>query len=464
MLGAMGQPGDGESCCGLSEDEWARLIVGIEERSVVPIAGEGVVTFGSGDVLLYPELVRTLAAKLRVDVTKLAPTPTLSDVACQYLLQDGPSNDIYSSLAVILKDPRLQPGETLQHLAEVGFQLYLCTTVDPLLSLAVQAARGACTTAGFSPTAADKDLPQALDALSAPTVYHLLGRCSGRPGTFVAWEKDLLDFLAELPRHIGSEGMRNLADSLRSVSVLAIGLQLSDWVLRLLLRIAGQDERAVLRNSAWLADAPRAQPASSTVLFFSSINRNIRFIVCEPKVFVAELHRRWRESHPQGAADVATSSAEPDAHKGLVFISYAREDEAAVQVLVKGLFSAGCDVYLDRQRLKTGQDFDQELARQVSRDSAVFISVISRFTESASGSHYFHRERAWAAERLPSFAEIDRPRFYLPFCIDETMPDALKREPQLTKTLQCTHCPGGVVPEEVARRVRSLQVEHRSSR
>lgn len=438
-----------------AEYDWERLLTGIAEGVVVPIVGQGVVTFGDEDRPLYPELVSSLSQRLLGADKEPA---TLNELAYEHLLRGGNSNDLYASLSAILTRGKFEPGPSLQKLAEVGFPLYLTTAFDPLLERAVRAARGACDVGAFAPAERDKDLPASPDQLKAAFVYHLLGRCRSVPGSFVAWEKDLLDFLAELPRHLASEGMRHLSEALHNASFLALGLQLSDWVLRLVLRIAGQDKDQLVRNTAWVAEN---EVAASSVLFFGRATRNVRVVTRAPAEFVAELHERWKREHGASGAQALRDSRQAPPPPGAVFVSYAREDAEAARRIKEQLESQGCTVWLDRERLQVGQDFNQEIAREVLRDCAVFISVVSAYTEQVVGDRYFHRERNWAAKRLEGFPQSSAPKFYLPFIISEGLTGELLREPEVTRTFQRTRCADGVLDADTAQKVRALQDELR---
>jgi len=455
------------------DDQWDDLLDFVEQGKVIPIIGEAAVTFSDEDRPLYPWLATELAGRLSVPPEMLPDFPTVSSVAQSHLARGGERNQIYSRLHRILKDPALTPGPTLRRLCEVeGFRLALTTTFDPLLERAMDAAgngTGGHTLVGaFFPGASQKDLPARLVELQQKTLYHLLGRVSVAAGEFVALEEDLLDFLSELPRHLGTDVMRNLSADLRSHALLAIGMNFSDWIVRLLLRIARQDSLSRVSIHSWLAEGPLEKVSKSMVLFFGGVSKSIQVVECDPPAFVAELARRWRERRPAppipNGAGLGGSSpgAGLGAPIGLVFLSYAREDEAAARRIKAGLEAAGCTVYFDRERLGAGMNFHYQLEDQVSRHCALFISVVSEFTESAVGDNYFRRERFWASERAKSFSDIDREEFYLPFLIHERKPGGLQHEPRIFSGCQWNVCPGGVAPDGLAERVSAIQRKFRS--
>ena len=458
------------------DDQWDDLLDFVEQGKVIPIVGEAAVTFSEEDRPLYPWLAAELAGRLAIPHEMLPDPPTVGSVAQCHLTRGGERNQIYSRLHRILKDPALTPGATLRQLCEVeSFRLVLTTTFDPLLGIAMDAREGGAgqTHIGaFFPGASQKDLPARMADLRQRTLYHLLGRVSVAAGEFVALEEDLLDFISELPRHLGTDVMRNISADLRSQALLAIGMNFSDWIVRLLLRIARQDSLSRMSIHSWLADGLPENVSKSMVLFFGGISKSIQVVECHPQAFAAELARRWRERRPAPAIPNGAPQSKPGAGRGgdtkgspgsLVFLSYAREDEAAARQIKTTLEAAGCSVYFDRERLGTGMNFHYQLEDQVSRHCALFVSVVSEFTESAVGDNYFRRERFWASERAKSFSDAEREEFYLPFLIHERKPTALQHEPRIFSGCQWILCPGGRMPGDLPARVRALQTKFRSA-
>lgn len=118
--------------------------------------------------------------------------------------------------------------------------------------------------------------------------------------------------------------------------------------------------------------------------------------------------------------------------QGAIFISYAREDFEVVRKLKQNLEEGGCLVWFDLERLKPGDYWPDELQDEISKRCSLFISVVSRRTESESES-YYHMERNWAAERAGKFSRGEA--FYLPVAIDHSSFE-FQREPRLTNEVQ----------------------------
>jgi hypothetical protein len=450
-----------------TDDFWEDLLDFIEQGKVIPVIGEHAVSFGEDNKPLYPWLAVQLATRLGVNGSRLTESPTLNDVAREHLLAGGERNAIYTRLSRILREPCLVPGAALRDLAGVAaFNLYLATTFDPLLERALNALRfkGAETTRtqAFYPGAANKDLPARRIELAGVTVYHVLGKVSVAVGEFVAWEEDLLDFLCELPRHLSTDVMKNLGNDLKSHALLLVGLNFSDWLTRIFLRVSRQDPLSRVTLASWLADGPPGSVAQSMVMFFGGVNRSIKVIECNPAAFASELARRWRERYPLPANATAFNAA--TGPRGLVFISYAREDEPAARCLVDGLKAHGCDVYFDRERLGAGINFHFQLEDQVRKYCGLFLSVISPATEGAVGDNYFRRERYWASQRAEGYSDAERGEFYLPVLIDKAPPGDIVQEPRIFSGGQWNHLPDGTVTPEFGQRVAELQRKYRQAK
>jgi hypothetical protein len=446
----------------IDSDFWDDLLDFIENGNVIPVIGEGIVSFGDEDRNLYGWLATRLAEKLQISAETLPAKPTLNDVVCRHLLNGGARNIVYSRLQRALRDEAPTPGAALRDLASISaFNLFLTTTFDPLLEQALNTERygGKPMTQrlAFFPEAASKDLPVRKAALTRATVYHLLGEVSPSP-EYVVWEEDALEFMCALHQQLPV--MEKLARDLKEHGLLVLGLNFSDWLVRFFLRITKQSRLSEARaNNEVLALGPDRSASEAMVMFFGGVSRNIHVISGDPREFVAELARRWREKHP--VADAGEFAPLPDVEmpSGAIFLSYAREDEEAARRLKAGLERYGCTVWYDRERLKPGGNWHNNLREEVQGRSALFLSVISRTTEGAPAG-YFHQERNWAAEWQAMFSEGEE--FYIPVVIDDS-PLATKREPRSFRNVQATHLPGGEVTESFGEHLRQLLETRRAA-
>jgi hypothetical protein len=134
-----------------------------------------------------------------------------------------------------------------------------------------------------------------------------------------------------------------------------------------------------------------------------------------------------------------------------VFISYAREDLAAVQQLKAGLDAAGIVAWFDLEQLEGGDDFMRKIRGNVARCS-FFIPIISATTQRRVEG-WFRREWTWAVDRTEGMAA--GARFIFPICIDDT-PEAGALVPEHFLKTHWTRLPGGEVTPEAVERLKQL--------
>src|SRR5579862_6894154 len=444
----------------LDEDAWDDLLSYIEERRVIPIVGPELlqVQTDKGPRLLYDWLAEKLAVRLNVDVSELPHPYTLNDVVCWFLGARGRREEAYVRLRGLLKDATFEPPQALRRLAAIPeFDLFVTTTFDPLLETAINLERsgGAPSTEAlsYSPNRV-VDLPAERDQLRRPVVYHLFGKVSASP-TYVISDEDLLEYICALQsEHLAPE---KLFHELEHNHLLFIGSNFTNWLARLFLRMAKRQRLSDPRDVGEILADNHSSLDDRLVSFLQQVS--IRTRVYEgAERFVEELHRRWQARRKPSATAAAAAPAivrfAPPAREmpdNAVFLSYAREDLAAVQAIKAGLESAGIVTWFDIDRLEVGDDYDRKIQRNIARCS-YFIPVVSAATQRLLEG-YFRHEWNYALDRVRNMA--DDALFILPVTIDDTDP-ALARVPDKFKALHCTRLPGGVVPAEFAARLRNF--------
>ena len=443
----------------LDEDAWDDLLNFIEERRVIPIVGPGLLTVEteSGPRLLYDWLADKLAAKLGVDTAQLPLPYTLNDVVCWFLSARGRREDTYTRLRSVLRDANFAPPKALRQLAEItDFDLFITTTFDSLLESAINAERfgGAQSTEVISYTPNRvADLPSEREQLQRPVVYHLLGRCSASP-TYVVSDEDLLEFVCALQsEHLTPEKMFY---ELEHNHLLIIGSDFSNWLARLFLRMAKRRRLSDPRDVGEVLADDHTGGDERLMSFLQQVSVRTR-VHSGAAQFVDELHRRWSARRrpaqviPMSPAPQRFLPPEREMPDQAVFISYAREDLAAVQKLKAAFDAAGIRTWFDMDRLEGGDDYDRKIQKNIARCS-YFIPVISAATERRLEA-YFRREWSYALDRTRNMA--DEAIFILPVCIDATDPRGA-RVPDKFKALHIMQLPGGEPPPEFVQRIAGL--------
>ena len=444
----------------LDEDAWDDLLNFIEEKRVIPIIGPELlkVDTETGPVLLYGWLAEKLAARLNVD-TRLLPSPySLNDVVCWHLSARGRREEAYTRIRSILREATFSPPLALRQLAEItDLDLFVSTTFDGYLEQALNEVRfgGAQTTevVSYSPNRV-ADLAAEREQMVRPVVYHLLGRVSASP-TYVISDEDTLEFVCALQSdHLSPE---KLFHELENNHLLLIGSNFSNWLVRLFLRMTKRRRLSDPRDVGEVMADDHSENDELLMSFLQQVSLRTR-IYGGAEDFVAELHRRWmaRKGITKGNVaqlDVPTRFLPPEIEmpENAVFISYAREDLAAVHQLKAALDSAGIKVWFDMDRLSSGDDYDRKIQKNIAR-CAYFIPIVSANTERRLEA-YFRREWSYAVDRTRNIA--DGAVFLLPVVIDDTV-EASAQVPDKFKSAHFTKLPGGEGAQGFADRLKTL--------
>jgi len=443
----------------LDEDAWDDLLNFIEERRVIPILGPELLTVETetGPRLLYDWIAEKLAAKLSVDTAQLPQPYTLNDVVCWFLSSRGRREEAYTRLRSILRDANFTPPLALRRLAQItDFNLFVTTTFDPLLEQAINAERfgGAQSTEviAYAPNRV-ADLGSERDQFQRPVVYHLLGKLSASP-TYVISDEDTLEFICALQsEHLTPE---KLFHELEHNHLLFIGSSFTNWLARLFLRMAKRRRLSDPRDVGEVLADNHSGKDGRLMAFLQQVSVRTR-IYSGAENFVSELHRRWLirskpgDVIPLHAAPQRFLPPEHEMPDNAVFISYAREDLAAVQKLKAGFDAVGIKTWFDLDRLEGGDDYDRKIQRNIARCS-FFIPVVSATTQRRLEG-FFRREWSYAIDRTRNIA--DGAIFILPVCIDDT-DTGLAQVPDKFRAVHFTKAPGGEVSPEFAERIRGL--------
>jgi hypothetical protein len=442
----------------LSEDDWRDLVHEIHNRRVIPIVGPELVTVSDPatgarltvEQFLAPLFAQALGTETRRSTGASQPEATqgpvtLNGIASAYLLSGGKPKRIYSELSGLLDQITAPPPPALLDLASItDFDLFIAGTIDPLLALALAQTRPAFRPAEHVRAYDHKRPVDIPEHLGPGFVYHLLGSRQTYPN-FAVWEEDFLEFICGLVRHHAQ--LERLFLLLKTRYLLILGAPFSDWVMRFFLFVAKGGRFTERRRddvTTFLADQER-NLGEPLMFFFDQVVGTMRIIRGDPAAFVAELASRWRAQHAAVAApegDPLAQMAE-EMPRGAVFISYSHDDIEATRVLVRQLLAAQIPVWVDKQRLHGGQNYERSLEHAVKNGCSFFLSLISRATE-GDPTRYVHKERRWAAQR-----HVDGFGFYLPAIIDDT-PIAKQEPPEFAK-IHHERMPGGQASPEFVR-------------
>jgi hypothetical protein len=448
------------------EIEWDRLLLLIEDKTVIPIVGAelSLRSLASDGQPLLLTLARELARRLKVSAEALPPASPLNEIGFRLAARGGSAQDLYLELYQILKKIPIAPSEPLRQIAQItDFELLLTTGFDTSLEEAItQVRRKEVLSLSYSPSDV-QDIPGLRKTFRQPVVYHLLGKVSAKP-SFVVTDEDLLEFFHALLAP--QKRPEKLFDELAESNLLMIGVEYGDWLARLFLRMAkGEQRLSADRSVREYIAAAGVSFDTNFVLFLQHFSKPTRLYADDPALFVAELHRRWGERNPgKLLSETAECREEPierlpeEMPDDAVFISYVRADIGAVRKLYHGLKIQGIKAWFDYERLEAGDSYESKIKQSIKR-CTVFLPVISRHTEDPS-PRFFKREWNFAVDRSHSYLPDDP--FIIPVAIDDSSAKNA-HVPDRFLTKHWTHLPDGEVTEEFATQLRKILTKIRGN-
>jgi len=427
-------------CSFLSERDWRNLLREIHSGQVIPVVGPGLVTVAADrdrePIPLHQYLAPQLAKALELDDPDRF--DGYNDTAREFLLHGGERKELYLALGEIIDQMPKTPPETLVNLASItDFNLFIAGTPDPLLAHAVKQARH-----GFSldngvirfhpagnpnrsfdaPVSGNIQSPCDLpETFQGPLVYHILGDYNTLPD-FAVWEEDYMEFICGLIE--SRDTLENLFRVISNRSLLMLGAPSDDWIVRFFLRAARGKRLSDLKKKDYLADT-HGNLGAPMIFFFDKAIRTTRIVDGNTGDFINELASRWNDAYgTTNDADSFLHRQPSDMPRGSVFISYSRDDLGTAVKVAQSLSAAGVPVWLDKQRLQAGENYERSLEHTIKDSASFFLSLISRATES-DASRYVHQERRWAAQK-----HVDGFVFYIPLIIDDIVENQVALEPE----------------------------------
>jgi hypothetical protein len=441
------------------EGLWDELVAYLEEGRVIPIVGTTWVVEGAGQsTTLERYVAERLPAKVGLaDDDRHAPL-TLNSVVSRYLQQGHRRERLYPAIRDIVQEAAFAPPQALMRLAAItDFNLFVTTSFDSLLETAIDSVRfnGEPRTHSI---AYRRDKVQDIEVGKAdmvrPTVYHLFGKLAASPIYSIS-DDDLLEYLFALQ---AENRPARLFDELQNNHLLVLGGNFSDWLARLFLRMTKRRRLSDPREVIEILADDRSGLDRDLVFFLSNFSSRTKIFNGDAATFSEELWRRWQERNPQTAQATQPRDWAPPTEMadGAVFISYARQDIAAVHAMAHGLRSAGIDFWFDLNRdagrgLQAGDRFDLTIQSAIRRCS-LFIAVLSRHTE-ARLEGYFRREWQYALDR--SLALADTVPFIIPVVVDDC--DRFTTLPARLAAIHRVQLAGGTVSAELAEQLRAMR-------
>jgi len=438
---------------------WQNWIEYIGQREVIPILGPELSQVSDDGALVPLEqwLAKRLASKYQTTWPPTEGTATLHNLV-SFILRETkePESIVYADVRDLVREGGLTPPEWMRKLARIrDFDLFVATTFDPLMELALNEERygGAAKTLVINNSLRKVgDLPEGRSIPSGTTLVYLMGHMS-TPPYFAVTENDMLEFLCRLQNE--ATRPQRLFDALRENHLLVLGGNFPDWVDRLVLRLARNEPlpKRTLAMMETLADAKASQDDGLKSFLEHFSKPTVIYPDGGGIDFIDELYKRWSAANDlPGAKDSSSPASQPASASRAgraVFLSYAHEDREAARALKNALEQNCIDVWLDERELRGGDDFERKIGHQIDR-CAAFVPIISQQTE-ARREGWFRREWTRAIKRMDAM-HSDVP-FLFPVVIDDARASTARWVPDEFKKKQWTPCPQGEPTRELVERL-----------
>jgi TIR domain/SIR2-like domain len=399
----------------LLERRFGGLVAKIEEGDCVLVLGPRIAApraVAGGDVPIDEHL----AARLREDLGDTGTEPMDLRHAIARYQRERSASACRSLMQELAAEFDGQTTDLHLDLASLPFRLVLSATPDRMMAQALRTKGKTGVREACYDYCRGADASLRLPTIDEPIVYSLFGR-HDRPESMVLDDKNLLDYLVKITRESPA-----LPDEVRatlrapSTVFLFVGFGFTNWWLRLLLKVldvTGVENRGLslaLEDESTL----KAAAASEHTGFFEPLGIYIR--ARDWNALAKELASRIRPA-PLGSStgppvrDAATGPAAPGVTgrggvpanaRPLVFLSYASEDVDRVSTLRDVLQRRGVTVWHDKQNLRAGQNWDDQIVRIIrAADFFVFVQtdkMDERDRQRLNG--VYNRELKRAFERL----------------------------------------------------------------
>lgn len=431
-------------------ETWRRIERFLKNRALIPVLGRGISVFGEEDRPFYPWLTQKVADRLGVEPE----SGCLNGVVCRHVRAGGVVEDACVEIDELMDQELPEPGPLLLSLAALPqCSTFFTLGFDPLMERALNQVRGGGQPVVrpwvFSYDRSAEDFP----AGEGTKLGYLFGKASPNPG-FHLWDADAIELVWQLQRQLPA--LNQLGKTLAENNLLIIGANLSDWLVRFLLRVVRQRPLQEGSGKNFLLTGDDLTGRDDAVIFYDSLKRGIELLPTDPVSFAREFSQRALDMEPAMRPEAGLDGSplmEPKTPDYAIFVSYTRADAAAAFRTVEKLRQRGCLVWMDLANVVGGDRFGSDLGDNILRRCGLFLSLISKTTEGRREG-WFHQERKWAAERARLMHD-DEP-FYFPIVIDDTaLPP--RNEPPAFAGLHVAPAPDGELPDDLIERLYHLQ-------
>jgi hypothetical protein len=303
-------------------------------------------------------------------------------------------------------------SDALRTLASLPFELVINTSPGLTAEKAFQRLKPASHSEYYDWTApARTTMPD--PSKDAPVIYNLFGSLRNKDSMLLS-ENDRFEFLIAIIKEnppLPEKLLSRLRD--RRQSFLFIGFDLAQWQLRMLIHVLANNVQRVYKSFALEAEGIELDGAAR---MFYSMGHKVHFVDMDLTAFAEQLRERLPDEADTTSGAVASGNGPAlGADAPTVFLCHAHEDAAFAARVTTGLRTNGINVWLDKDALGGGDDWNEEIAQWIRRD-VNYCVVLQSINLRNKAVGYVNKEISLALDRQQQYR---RPRIFLiPAIID----------------------------------------------
>ena len=403
------------------EEDWEALVYAIQKGKCILMLGpEAALEEKDGKPQpLGESLANDLAASIKSPIKHELDLSNLMEVAHYYSLEYGGQIYLQNKVRKFYQKRQDLSSSFHRDLASLPFSMVINSSPDDMLFTALTELNKK-PGIGWYNFKNKRAHMETVGTVEEPLLFYLCGSIRDED-SLVLTENDLLDFLVSISS--GDTLPDRLVHELKSPDkcFLFLGFGFKHWYLRIIFHILNI-EKKVSRSFALEDFTVGCEPDIISIMkFFQQTPSKIYFYEQNFNEFAGELRKQYEElagpGEQTGAAVQLPAPPPPEKVEGpKVFICHASEDKAFAANLYRKLEAGGVAPWLDKEKLRGGGEWDEQIKRTINREIDYFLVLQSKALQSKSIG-YVNKEIFEARERQKSFRF--GTRFIIPVRIED---------------------------------------------
>jgi hypothetical protein len=214
--------------------------------------------------------------------------------------------------------------------------------------------------------------------LKKTIVYNLFGKFQWKNG-FTVVDDDMLELIHVISNN--RSHLKTLYELLTASSLLFIGCNFPDWLLRFFMRMFSPTRLSSNSGVYTVADVMNGTDKNRAIFIKNS---EIKYFELDGNEFIDRLFARLERDEPSWIRN--------NADVNYIFLSYVTDNRSKVLDIFQKLDENNCDAYLDIKRIDYGENITDDVRKGID-NCKIFMPVISNETNStATLNRYFRKE------------------------------------------------------------------------